>query len=208
MKQWNAFLLDEIKQKRIQAGVLKPVQHYLTHIPHMIEKQGVLKAYSGRSMERTIGRYKKLIKSKVDAGANAGNVMERFTIYGYVNSLNIDIREALNLLEPKQYSTNTFLSLDPNDTTTPQLWSPISRHSVTSLPSSVSAAKFHTALVKYHQNFANTVDISLSFNNTTFTIAGRAWYNNCTYTSTLYKDHINETRRGNNYVMFEAAYLK
>ena len=45
------------------SGVLKPVQHYLMHIPYMIEKQGVLKAYSGRSMERTIGRYKKLIKS-------------------------------------------------------------------------------------------------------------------------------------------------
>ena len=89
------------------SGVLKPVQHYLMHIPYMIEKQGVLKAYSGRSMERTIGRYKKLIKSKVDAGANAGNVLERFTIYGYVNSLNINIMESLNLLEPKQYTLHT-----------------------------------------------------------------------------------------------------
>lgn len=159
-------------------------------------------------MERTIGRYKKLIKSKVDAGANAGNVMERFAIYSHVNSLNIDIREALNLLEPKQYTENTFLSLDPNDNTTPQLWSPISQHPISSLPSSVSPAKFQTALVKYHQKFSTTVDLSPFFNNTTFTIAGRAWYNNYTYTSTLYKDHINETRRGNNFVMFEASHLK
>ena len=190
------------------SGVLKPVQHYLMHIPYMIEKQGVLKAYSGRSMERTIGRYKKLIKSKVDAGANAGNVLERFTIYGYVNSLNINIMESLNLLEPKQYTKNKFISLDESDDNTPQLWSPIAHFSPLSLPYNITPRVFNDALIKAIQKFYIASAAAISLNNSSVTVAGRAWYNDFIYTSTMYKEHINEYRRGNNYVMFNAAHLK
>lgn len=209
LKQWNIFLLNEIRNKRIQPGVLKPVQHYLTHIPYMIEKQGVLKAYSGRSMERTIGRYKKMIKSKVDAGANAGNVLERFTIYGYVNSLNVDIIKTLDLLEPKQYTTNSFISLDQHDKTAPQLWSPLSQHPLSSLPLGVSKLQLMTAVIKLYKRIHSiTDDISIGYDDAIINVAGRAWFNNYTYTSTLYKDHINERRRGNNYVMFAASHMK
>ena len=188
---------------------MKPVQHYLTHIPYMIEKQGVLKAYSGRSMERTIGRYKKMIKSKVDASANAGNVLERFTIYGYVNSLNVDIIKSLDLLEPKQYTTNSFISLDQHDKTAPQLWSPLSQHQLSSLPLGVSMLQMTTAVKKlYRRIYSMPDDMSISVDDATINVAGRAWFNNYTYTSTLYKDHINERRRGNNYVMFAASHMK
>ncbi|KAG2204467.1 hypothetical protein INT47_005258 [Mucor saturninus] len=113
--QWNTFFLNERRQKQIQPGVLKSVQHYLTHVPMMIEKQG----------------------SKVNAGANAGNVLERFAIYGHVNSLNTNLRETLNLLEPKKRTTNDFVSLDPSDDTTPELWSPLFQCPVSTLPCGV-----------------------------------------------------------------------
>lgn len=206
--QWNKFLLNEIKEKKIQPGVLKPVQHYLTHVPYMIEKQGVLKAYSGRSMERTIGRYKKLIKSKVDAGANAGNVLDRFALYGYVNSLNMNLKESLNLLAPKAYTTDTFISLLSDDPSADQLWSPLLKQRLSTLPCNVSNLQFVNALQKFYQRvFSSTGNFSV-LHNSTVSIAGRAWSNGFVYTSTLYKLHIKESRRGNNYIMFAASHLK
>lgn len=174
----------------------------------MIEKQGVLRAYSGRSMERTIGRYKKLIKSKVSAGVNAGNILERFTIYGHVKSLNIDMRETLNLMGPKKYTTESFISLDPHDKTAPQLWSPLCQYPPSSLPCGVSAIQITNALKKFYQRVYSVTYRPTSSNSNIFNVAGRAWFNDIVYTSTLYKEHINERRRGNNYVMFAASHLK
>ncbi|KAG2191063.1 hypothetical protein INT47_012048, partial [Mucor saturninus] len=205
--QWNTFLLNEILQKRIQPGVLKPVQHYLIHVPMMIEKQGVLKAYSGRSMERTIGRYKKLIKSKVNAGANAGNVLERFAIYGHVNSLNINLRETLNLLEPKKRTTNDFVSLDPSDDTAPELWSPLFQCPVSTLPCGVSDRQFTSALQRYYRREYSGPHEFVNTRSGVVNGAGRAWFDDIVYTSSFFKDHINERRRGNNYVMFAVSHL-
>ncbi|KAG2191773.1 hypothetical protein INT47_000262 [Mucor saturninus] len=205
--QWNNFLLSEIRQKRIQPGVLKPVQHYLTHVPMMIEKQGILKAYSGRSMERTTGRYKKLIKSKVNAGANAGNVLERFAVYGHVNSSNINLRETLNLLEPKQRTNNDFVPLDENDNTAPELWSPLFQCSVSSLPCGVSDRQFISALQRNYMRVYSVPYEPVNISSGVVNGAGRAWFNDIVYTSAFFKDHINERRRGNNYVMFTASHL-
>lgn len=186
---------------------MKPVQHYLQHIPMMIERQGVLKAYSGRSMERTIGRYKKLIKSKVNVGANAGNVMERFAMYGYVNSLNLDIRKTLNLLEPKKYSANTYVPLDANDKSAPQLWSPMSQSLASPILSFLSLPHFKKALEKYIRGVYTFATIPSSFKYTVPTLAGRVWYSHI-YNSEYYKEHIKEERRGNHYYMFEASYIE
>ena len=132
----------------------------------MIEKQGVLKAYSGRSMERTIGRYKKLINSRVNAGANAGNVLERFSVFGYVNSLNIDIKKSLNLLGPRHYTENSYLSLPSNPAVGPQLWSPMSSVTLSTFSSFISSSPFSTALQKFIQRIHSRSDPSSSSNNT------------------------------------------
>lgn len=208
IKNWNNFLLSEIRQKRIQAGVLKPVQHYLTHIPYMIEKQGVLRAYSGRSMERTIGRYKKMIKSKVSAGANAGNVLERFAVYGYVKSSNINLRKTLNLLEPKKRTVNDFVSINPDDETAPELWSPLFQCYLSGLPCGVSNRQFNDAIKKFCRRVFSVSYEPVNTNNIVVNGAGRAWFNDIVYTSTFYKEHIKERRRGNNFVMFAASHLK
>jgi hypothetical protein len=54
---------------------------------YMIEQLGPMRAYSARSMERAIGKYKKLIKSKSNVAANAGNVMVRLATRAYINRL-------------------------------------------------------------------------------------------------------------------------
>lgn len=200
---WNKFLTVEIAAKRIQKGVFKPVQHYLSHIPYMIRKHGVLKAYSGRSMERTIGLYKKLIKSKVDSGTNAGNILQRFAFYNHINILGVDVEKELNLMTPRAYKTDTFVSLDAEDSESPQLWSsPIGYFGVSKLPCQVTASKLHTALTSFYrrtcgrQSSFPAQDISLR-------IAGRCWFQDHVYSSRLYAAHINEHRRGNNYIKFD-----
>ena len=208
IKKWIEFLDTEIKEKRILPGVFKPVQHYLIHIPYMIEKQGVLKAYSGRSMERTIGRYKKLIRSKVDAGANAGNILVRFTLLNYINRLSVNRREALNLREPKPYTSNTFESLDTNDPSSAQLWSPIKDIPVFMLPCDVSYTNFKDSLSKFLERLYSTRQKLYIPTDSIVKIAGRAWFNDVLYTSKLYQQHIKEYRRGNYYVVFNATHVK
>jgi hypothetical protein len=175
----------------------------------MIKQQGVLRSYSARSMERSIGRYKKLIKSKVDAGANAGNILQRITTRSHINSQAWDVETELGLIKPRSYSENTFKNNPSGNADDPQLWAPFFERSIDSLPFGISARDFSKALVKYYrrteQNGANITGIgSLD----SLSIAGRAWAYNKVYTSSLYKSHINEFRRGNNYVMITVSYIK
>jgi hypothetical protein len=202
-------LLAEIKAKRIHSGVFKPVQHYLSHIVYMIKQQGVLRAYSARSMERSIGKYKKLIKSKVDAGANAGNILERLITRNHINSQTWDVHTELDLITPRKYSESTFRNNPSGDASDPQLWAPFSNISVDTLPFGVSTQTFLKALLHYYRRTeANGVNIAEIDSLNSISIAGRAWAYGNVYTSTMYKSHINEYRRGNNYVLITASYLK
>ncbi len=201
-------MLREIDAKRIHPGILKPVQHYLSHIVYMIKQQGVLRAYSARSMERSIGKYKKLIKSKVNAGANAGNILERLTTRNHINSQSWSVQTELDLLTPRSYAENSYKNNPSGEAGDPQLWEPFQDCLVTSLPAGVDCRFFLKALLKYYRrtevNGASIVGID-SFDS--IYIAGRAWAYNNVYTSTLYKNYISERRRGNNYIMFTASYL-
>jgi hypothetical protein len=208
IRQWNNFLLKQIDAKRIHPGILKPVQHYISHIVYMVKQQGVLRAYSARSMERSIGKYKKLIKSKVNAGANAGNILERLTTRNHINSQSWSVHNELDLLTPRSYAEKSFKNNPSGEANDPQLWEPFQNCLVISLPVGVDSRLFSKALLKYYRrtepNGASIVGIaSLD----SLYIAGRAWAYNNVYTSTLYKDHISEHRRGNNYIMFTASYV-
>jgi hypothetical protein len=107
IKQWHTFLLREIQAKRIHPGVIKPVQHYLSHIVYMIKQQGLLTSYSVRSMERSIGKYKRLIRSKV----NAGNILERSTIRNHINNQSWDVETEIELLTHRKYGNATFKTI-------------------------------------------------------------------------------------------------
>lgn len=166
----------------------------------MVQKQGVLKAYSGRSMERTIGQYKKLIKSKISPGINAGNILERFALFNYIQSLDINITKKLNMLKPRLYSSSTFESIDTNDPKSAQLWSPLSDFSISALPCQISSEDFQNSLSKYNKRASTSISSSSTIKSVL--ISGRCWDNGITYSSLLYRNHINEKRRGGHYIMF------
>jgi hypothetical protein len=201
-------LLREIQAKRIHPGVIKPVQHYLSHIVYMIKQQGVLRSYSARSMERSIGKYKRLIRSKVNAGANAGNILERSTIRNHLNNQSWDVETEIELLTHRKYGDTTFKDKPSGDFGDPQLWAPFKDCSLDSLPVGVHERLFKKALLNYYRrtqyNGASIIGIGPS---ESVSVAGRAWAYNKVYTSTIYKNHISEHRRGNNYIMFTASYM-
>lgn len=156
-------------------------------------------------MERSIGLYKKLIRSKVDSGTNAGNILQRFSFYNHVNNLGIDVEKELNLMGPRAYKTDTYLSLDPEDNDSPQLWSsPIAFFPTTKLPCQVTHSKFENALRRFYSRTSG-IQFCASSEDILLRIAGRCWFRDNVYTSQLYSTHINEHRRGNNFIKFDVA---
>jgi hypothetical protein len=61
----------------------------LWHIPYLISKLGNLRALSARSLERKIGTAKRSVKSTKHAGVNAGNILEKEEIFGFLSMAEI-----------------------------------------------------------------------------------------------------------------------
>ncbi|KAI7895629.1 uncharacterized protein EV154DRAFT_494228 [Mucor mucedo] len=87
----------------------------------MIRRMGPLRCYSAKSLERSIGTYKKRIRSSLHPGINAGNIMETKEIFKFFNASGIFDFSALTA-SPDSNEKN--FEQHPQDATYPQLWSP------------------------------------------------------------------------------------
>lgn len=176
---------------------------------------GVLRSFSARSMERAIQMYKRRIKARHNVDENIGNVLFKMNFQGYIKSLSWSIDEELNLLAPRTYSKNTFIQhKEDNDL---QLWSPIKEDcSLCNLPLGVDSNNFLDALQKYclrqlsfsKLNLQDLKKIITKESIASINVSGRAWYNTQVYKSVMYAKHINESRRNNTFLKFEASNLK
>jgi hypothetical protein len=176
----------------------------------MIRQIGPLRAYSTRSLERTIGRYSNSIKSKVASGANASNIAENFGVRGYIHSI-MDIDELLDPIAPAPYSSKTYIN-DPNDIDGDQLWEPFNNKSLKTGTDNQTIENYPIniiclALTKYYSRY-NSIPVKNVRIRPNIKLAGRAWINTTIYSSSKYRTMMNETRRGNHYVMFNSSYIK
>ncbi|KAG2209422.1 hypothetical protein INT47_008264 [Mucor saturninus] len=135
-----------------------------------------------------------MIKSKVNAGVNAENILERFALYDHVGSSNINLGETLSLLEPRRRTTNDFVPLDPDNNTTPKLWSPLFEYPVSNCFCGVSDRKFISVLQRCYMRVYSVHYVSVNISCGVFNGVGRAWFNDIVYTSAILKDHINERK--------------
>lgn len=163
--------------------MFRSVQHYLNHIPYIIEKDGPLRAYSARSMERAIGKYASAIKSKVSSAANANNVVENFGVRSYIKSI-IDINEIIDPIIPKQYTTATYLNHP--DGLKSQLWEPFASNCLypnEKLIEQVPVKSILKSLKKYYGRSKSIpyTQIRISYNE--IKLAGRYWEENNLYSS-------------------------
>jgi hypothetical protein len=101
---WNTFISTYINSGIIKRSFSTPNHHYLLHIAETIQHLGPLRFLSTRCMERTIGEYKKEIKSTKDTGINASNVL-------YTRSA-INFMQQHHLLERRK---NTISNLNNDD---------------------------------------------------------------------------------------------
>lgn len=190
---------NEIKAHRIMPGILKPTQHYLLHLAHMIEKQGCLKSYSARSMERTIGQFKRVINAKTNVGTNAGNILERLAMMSTLENMPWDTEEEVSLITTR--GEDVYLEHPSGEQDSAQLWKPFEACTTTSLPLDVSADKFKNALEKNYVRLYNCEAESLD---TEVLVAHRCWLSNTVYASHHYQKRVRSTR-GNQYVMFDVG---
>lgn len=205
-KNWLMFLKSEVENQTIHAGVLKPTQHYLLHVVSIIRSNGPLKVYSASSMERAIGKYKKLVKSKSSVGENAANVLLRLTTRSYICNLPWSLPEVVSLLMPRPYNDASY---EQHPIELIQLWRPFVNCSLSNLPLDVPEQKFVHALSKFFARSRPADDEIFDFLPvTSIYVASRAWAYNKVYSSKYYAEMIHEHRRGNHYIMFEATHKK
>ncbi|KAI8969555.1 hypothetical protein BDB01DRAFT_732242 [Pilobolus umbonatus] len=184
---WHNYLREEIKANKISVAVFRPNNHYLAHIGMITRRNGCMRVYSARSMERTIGRYSRLIKSTVFSGKNAGNIVERLATRSIVN-FSMDINSLLDML-----SSSSQYNLDH------QLWSPFSSANLASDThiESVPIATIIKELKKYYSRSSSS-----SLHSNTINISARALLNSRVYSSCMYRRIRREYRRGNHHVLF------
>ncbi|CAO3654694.1 unnamed protein product [Mucor hiemalis] len=206
-EKWHSFLEKEIESKRLSAAVFRPNNHYLSHIAFITRNMGNLRAYTTRSMERTIGRYSRLITSRVHSGKHAGNLFERHAIRGFLQ-FSLDVQDLLDLVKPNKTSLDDYIQLSDSSLFDlgHQLWSPFREGALLTRDSFVSRHTFLEALNKYYKRSNYTPAKVLDDSNLDVTIAARAWLNNYVYFgSELYRKLKNEGRRGNHYLWFNAS---
>lgn len=200
--------------ERLSKSVFRPVNHYLHHIPHVIRKLGPMRSYSTRPLERTIGKYSKLIKSRVESGVNASNLIERISIRGYVN-ISVNISEELDVIKTRPCRESDFIEGPTNEAESHQLWAPFEHNYDLTVDVDDNLALFGVpvsneailnALSKYYARTSRGSTIEML--NTMITVAGRALIDSTSYSSTFNKKKINQSRRGNNYIMFQSNVIK
>ena len=84
----------------------------------ILRELGPLRAYSCRPLERTIGTFSRLTRSKTNPGANIGNVLVRLAALDHVE------RVQPSMIERPTYNDNAFLSMT-REAGSPQLWLPM-----------------------------------------------------------------------------------
>ncbi|KAI9010510.1 hypothetical protein CLU79DRAFT_710433, partial [Phycomyces nitens] len=203
-KDWHAFLLYQVHQKTLSRSVFRPVQHYLIHIPHIIRRQGPLRSYSTRSMERVIGVYSKLIRSKSKGGRNASLLVERFAIHRYIHTA-IDLHNHTSIIHPHTYNESSFINI-PNDESGAQLWEPFHRNTqlLDDTIEGISSNIVRNALLRYYTR--NTTTYTTEIADSSIVVASCLWKDSTVYSSSIYRKMKNETSRGNHHIMFTCTY--
>ncbi|OAD80872.1 hypothetical protein PHYBLDRAFT_138425 [Phycomyces blakesleeanus NRRL 1555(-)] len=183
-------------QWTLTSELLDEMESYFKHWHSFLyqQQQGPLQCYSTRSMERVIGVFSKLIKSKSKGGRNASFLVERFAIHNYTSTA-ISICDEINLIQPKPYGRESYMDL-PNDPSGAQLWEPFHQfvNLNNDLVEGVGGPSVKEALLKYY--WRTTGLTGHEFGDSVVVVVARLWMD-------LTK---NETSRGNHYVMFTCPY--
>ncbi|KAG2192420.1 hypothetical protein INT47_007886 [Mucor saturninus] len=109
-------------------------------------------------------------------------------------SSNINLGETLSFLEPRRRTTNDFVPLDPDNNTTPELWSLLFEYLVSNFFRGMSDRQFISVLQRCYMRVYSVHYESVNTSSGVINGAGQAWFSDIVYTSAFLKDHINERK--------------
>ena len=117
----------------------------------------------------------------------------------------------LNLLCPRTYNEDSYLNHVEDENL--QLWAPRISCNMFSFPLSVTASSSLVALRRYclREPSMPKLDLKNAINEKSIDImeiVGPAWFNAQVYKSVMYNKSINESRRNNTFLKFDAVSLK
>ncbi|CEP13419.1 hypothetical protein [Parasitella parasitica] len=214
IQTWLKFLMAEVEAKRIKRNIMKPTQHYLLHIGYMIRGHGPLASYSGRSMERAIGTFKRLLNARTNIGTNAGNVVGRLALMRAIKSFGGNdnaLDDEIQLLAPRKFGAGSYMDMKGDNSSGNQLWAPLLRGiKMADIPIDIDRAKFISALANYHKRtYSSDILAKVAFDPSFLevSVAGCGWAYNNVYRSEYYRQHTGANATGSHYVMAYADYL-
>lgn len=175
----------------------------------MIEQLGPMITYSCRCLERSIGLCKKLIKSRLRTGANAGNVIFRLAVQSYLKQLEWTPEDEVALITTRKHTGYAFINPFLENQSGYQLWEPYCNIDVNRQDEyhSIPLMKLKQSLVRYctRSNRHDHIVIDCP----EIQIAGRCWSApNYVYSSEIYRQKSNKFTRGNHIVMFGSPHLR
>ncbi|GAA5806561.1 hypothetical protein HPULCUR_012098 [Helicostylum pulchrum] len=221
LETWYRYIDSQIASQALSNSIYKSSMHHLLHIPHIIEQCSSLRNISVRSMEREIGNYKKKMKARVNVDANAINVLERITIFKFLETTDMIDFSVLYNRNPESAKTgfvyHPATKID-NCKDYPQLWEPFS--SPVLLPANYSGEstieglirldKLILALGAYKRRYLGISKgrpLALKLDKT-ITPAAKLWLDSHVLTSVLFKSNlpVSSTKRGGEFIMFESNF--
>ena len=117
-------LRDQVRKKGINERVFTANNHYLTHVCHITETLGPMKASSTCSTKRVIKKFSNLIAAKTKMGINATNLLLKLTTT-YNSNLIKQLEEDTRGLDMADNYDSTYISHPSGCKGAPQLWEPV-----------------------------------------------------------------------------------
>ncbi|CAO3658608.1 unnamed protein product [Rhizopus stolonifer] len=204
LEVWLNFLDTQIDTKCLSKTVYRINQHHLSHIPFIIQKMGLLRYYSLRPMERTIGRVKRSVRSRCSAGINSGNVLECTAIFQFLEDTGM---LSLDLVYNRRK--------DPlsGKNGVPHLCDPMAKkatrlHDLNGTVQGVPTRIFGRSLWSYyyHSKRLQLNEVVIERGDSIHPFA-KFWNESQLYTSLMYKQMKKDFRRGGQHVMFEFTHI-
>ena len=201
------FLRDQVRKKGINERVFTANNHYLTHVCHITEMLGPMKASSTRSTERVIKKFSNLIAAKTKTGINATNLLLKLTNYN--SNLIKQLEEDTRRLDMADNYDSTYISHPSGCKGAPQLWEPVKKEEEyigsdnRGICHGVPGSQVESALKSYYSRLPNNV--SNVIENRKIRLYFRLWLDSTVYSSSLYRSRRNLTSRAGHYVMFIAS---
>ncbi|KAG1436232.1 hypothetical protein G6F56_013648 [Rhizopus delemar] len=186
----------------LTSRVFTPNNHYLSHIPYMIEQMGPLRFISCRASERNIKTHTRNIRSASKPSENASNnILKREVLQS------CGIKESMDEQLHVTYHPDSFHCLDPNDSNAPALWEPASSFVTLGNGTTCGGLNDDFVIKALQTCYSRLVDhvVHVDLENYDVLLAKRLWLRSFVISSALYRKHLHLDIRADNFVLFETG---